>query len=542
MCCNGYIVYPDVLMPTAYSYVRFSSKAQELRDSLRRQIELRDAYLSRHPELILSEQSYQDLGVSAYRGVNKTKGRLKMFLEAVENAYIKPGSFLLVEALDRLSRSDVLDALQLFLSIINSGISIVTLNDGRVYSKARVNDNWTELIVSISLMARSREESATKAERIAKSWDQKRKLIASGEKMTSRGPAWLSLSPDRKRWVPDKEKVAIINKAFKLALEGHGLMTIANILNEAGHRTFGPKPCTWTIGTLHQLMSSESLIGTLTRNSRRVRDGVPEAEKPQPVEGYYPVIVKPETFHRVREAMTKRRYVGGGQTKTSVSNLLAGIMFCRCGAKLQIVGSRGKYRSLRCSSAYVGAGCKEGYFSYRQTEQGVISWLSTEIGQFVAKLDVQANDPVQLLQVEIDSIDRRLASLIDQLETVKSTAYTARINQLEKQRQVLLSQLAGTIPPEVKHQAIGAAADLVSKLDARKMDELTHEERVQVRAAVKQLLHSVTIGIGRDGELHVHVVEALFKAGASFPLYERGSSPRRRTTALPQRQGARPER
>ena len=58
-------------MPTAYSYIRFSSKKQELNDSVKRQTRLRDDWLRQHPEMTLDTTiSLQDLGVSAFRGRN----------------------------------------------------------------------------------------------------------------------------------------------------------------------------------------------------------------------------------------------------------------------------------------------------------------------------------------------------------------------------------------------------------------------------------------------------------------------------------------
>jgi hypothetical protein len=49
-------------MPTAYSYIRFSSKKQEQNDSVKRQIRLRDEWLHPNPEMTLDTTiSLQDL-------------------------------------------------------------------------------------------------------------------------------------------------------------------------------------------------------------------------------------------------------------------------------------------------------------------------------------------------------------------------------------------------------------------------------------------------------------------------------------------------
>jgi DNA invertase Pin-like site-specific DNA recombinase len=58
-------------------------------------------------------ENYRDLGVSAFRGKNADHGALKAFLDRVESGLIQPGSYLIVESLDRLSRTDITYALQL---------------------------------------------------------------------------------------------------------------------------------------------------------------------------------------------------------------------------------------------------------------------------------------------------------------------------------------------------------------------------------------------------------------------------------------------
>jgi DNA invertase Pin-like site-specific DNA recombinase len=105
-------------MTSAYSYVRFSTPEQIKGDSLRRQLAASEAYAEAHGLELDSSLSMRDLGVSAYRGANRTKGALGAFLKQVEMGAIPAGSVLLVESLDRLTREQAVDAHRLFLSII----------------------------------------------------------------------------------------------------------------------------------------------------------------------------------------------------------------------------------------------------------------------------------------------------------------------------------------------------------------------------------------------------------------------------------------
>ncbi len=69
--------------------------------------------------------------MSAYRGDNVETGALGAFLDATKKGIVEPGSFLLVESLDRVSRKV---AVRILEDIVESGVTVVTLNDGKQYT------------------------------------------------------------------------------------------------------------------------------------------------------------------------------------------------------------------------------------------------------------------------------------------------------------------------------------------------------------------------------------------------------------------------
>jgi DNA invertase Pin-like site-specific DNA recombinase len=122
------------MKPQAYSYLRMSTDLQLKGDSRRRQLEASRAYAEANDLNLAQDAELEDIGVSAFKGANARDGAaLGRFLEAVRSGAINPGSYLIVESLDRLSREQVLTAQSLFLSIIQAGINLVTLMDGKVY-------------------------------------------------------------------------------------------------------------------------------------------------------------------------------------------------------------------------------------------------------------------------------------------------------------------------------------------------------------------------------------------------------------------------
>ncbi|MCY1741426.1 recombinase family protein [Ensifer sp. SL37] len=166
-------------MIKAYSYIRMSTERQLSGDSLRRQLELSRKYAADNN--LLLDESLKDIGVSAYSGANVEVGALGKFLEMVRDGRIEAGSYLIVESLDRLSRKRVLDALPPFIDLLKAGIIVVTLADNQVYSIESVGDNWTQLIMSLSIMARAHEESQRKSDRIKAAIKAKREAALNGD-------------------------------------------------------------------------------------------------------------------------------------------------------------------------------------------------------------------------------------------------------------------------------------------------------------------------------------------------------------------------
>jgi DNA invertase Pin-like site-specific DNA recombinase len=117
--------------PKAYSYLRFSTPEQAKGDSKRRQWDAAVKYAATHGLELDNKLTFQDMGVSAFRGANAATGSLRAFLEAVESGEVPQGSYLLVESLDRISRDAVYVAQGLLANIVSSGVIVVSLMDGR---------------------------------------------------------------------------------------------------------------------------------------------------------------------------------------------------------------------------------------------------------------------------------------------------------------------------------------------------------------------------------------------------------------------------
>src|SRR5206468_12624942 len=99
-------------------------------DSLRRQTEAAAEWCLKNDVRFDETVTLRDLGKSAYTGAhrkNPDRHALAAFLKLVESGKVPRGSYLVIEALDRLTREHIRPALTLLLNLIDQGIRVVQL-------------------------------------------------------------------------------------------------------------------------------------------------------------------------------------------------------------------------------------------------------------------------------------------------------------------------------------------------------------------------------------------------------------------------------
>lgn len=367
-------------MPKAYSYVRFSTPEQSKGDSLRRQTEPSRDYAKRHSLDLDETLTFKDLGVSAFRGKNAQEGALGAFLKAVGSGRIRKGSYLLVENLDRLSRDTVHRAFRQFSDILESGVKLVTLTDGKLYTAASINENPTDLMMSLMSMFRAHEESATKSKRISAAWKAKRdKAQADGRKLTARCPAWLELASDRKSFTVDSMRKKVVRRIFDMTIAGHGKSVIGRRFNAEGVPTFGESEG-WHPSYVQKILESEAVCGVFQPMRVEVRDGKKtRVADGEPIADYFPAVVDRATFEKARRSRSARR-IPAGRKGENYTNLFTGMVFCgNCGAPMHYVNKGrapkgGSY--LVCSNARRAASnCKARAWRYGPVEALLILCL-----------------------------------------------------------------------------------------------------------------------------------------------------------------------
>lgn len=472
----------------AYSYVRFSSERQQQGDSVRRQLALASAYALKH-DLILDTHSYRDLGISAFSGRNAIEGKLGTFLKAVDDGVIKPGSYLLVESLDRISRAQVDEALELFLSIIRRGIIIVTLLDEQVYSRERIRqDKGISLIVSLTFLVRAHEESATQSTRVKAAWDNKRVGWKPGDRLISgMGPAWLKAAPDNRSWIQLPDKVAIIQRIYKLSAEGVGQVKITNTLNAERVPTMEDAQF-WTQGVVGALLRNPSVMGTYTQK----KGGT------QVIEDYFPAVVPKDQWLFVQNAVKSRRSKGGTKSD-KISNLFSGMSYCLyCGSRTRFVATYKHYAYIQCLKSHSkGSGCNAAPFPYRAAETAVLHRLM--IGQLRTldnRLDFEEVDRRVIIDQEIEGLKARQKKAIELMLllpdvtplTTELKALQVKIDGLEAEKRALTTIVLPTKEElDSALQLYRQHEKLIAEGSSPELAELRRSMQAALRRELKQL-------------------------------------------------------
>jgi len=498
-------------MKLAYSYVRWSSDKQSLGDSDRRQYEKAVAYASQH-SLQLADVRYTDSGVSAFKGRNASEGALKAFLDAVDAGTVRKDAVLMVESLDRISRLPVMEALRLFQDIIGRGIEIATLDDGQRYSTARINENWTSLIIALSVMSRANEESKTKSVRVKAKWDEKRKQ---GGILTAMAPPWLQPDTNRKKWVVIKEQADKVKLAFKLAMKGHGTPTIARMLNEQGVKALVGSPekrdprgkvireanDQWSNGTVAHVLKNRATIGTFI--PKKLENGLP-------VENYYPAIVDENIFWAVQDGLKARKWKSGLKEHDPVTNLFTGLCYCHCGARMKLVSSSAPNNYLRCTTAYSGGNCTGERHPYRDTK---FSGLEREVLLYFTALDMPyvhllakpgAADKT-VLQGQLDRKQEQLEAMVE-LMKAGSRRGAHEVVKLESEIDALTEQLRQYEVPgkQSAWDAFGESIVLLQEMNREKDAKKKAEMRLLIRSSMQRMVERIVFYDGvleRDDSL-----------------------------------------
>jgi DNA invertase Pin-like site-specific DNA recombinase len=496
---------------TAYSYIRFSSKKQGGGRSIRRQEELRDAWVKKMG-VALDTTLKADKGVSSFKGKHRSdRHALAAFLKLVEEGKVPKGSYLIVESLDRLTREHIQPALLLVLNLLQAGVRVVQLQPVEMVFDDK-SDTLPVMMMMVEL-SRGHSESAMKSERKLDSWRAAREA-ARGLVPFHAGrdaPAWLRAEGGRLILVP--EKAAAVLRVFELAAAGYGQYATVRKLNEEGvppiadpvHKLDDDgqptaalaKGARWTRTYVAKLLSDRRVLGECQLRSGGKDEG-------EPIVGYFPAVVDEGLFARAQAACRGR--TGKGGRPSGRVHIFQGLLYdARDGGRLHVANGGGNrtepvlrpYSNIEGLTSYAS-------FPLDAFEEGILTCLAE-----VEPEEVLAEDDAEALRAEMARVDASIAATMAELdEKGESPALFQRVREKEERKRQLAEELRRprSTPADYDRSAFALTDG--------------EEDRRRLRTAVQRVVESIhclfVAGVRRR---KLAVVQVFFKGSGISRWY-----------------------
>ncbi|GAB5381585.1 MAG: recombinase family protein [Aliiglaciecola sp.] len=493
--------------PVLISYVRFSTMEQQKGQSLERQMQFARNIAQKKGMRLGENMTIKDLGLSAYHQTNVTKGGLGTFLKAVEDDKVPPGSILVIESLDRISRASPIESQAIVSQIINAGITVITAIDGKEYDTLSIKQNPMDLIYMILILIRAHEESDMKSKRVLSALLAQCNRWLNGERgfrvKCGKAPSWVKWDNEINSYKFKEPEASIMRRKIELYREGHGGLKIAETINQE----YGSGTVHHTGANIYKEVKRRTLIG---ENNVTV-DGEKFC-----LHDYYPSLISVSEFNELVAGSSAR-----GATKYSQKfvGILSGIDVFKCGSCEHSVGShviyRGKelkdvprsHKRYGCVEARRNNNCtnKETY-QISAIENAVVTYCQDSVNLRKVLNQTSNQKPIIETLNAIEARQKELTSNIDYLiETSiksRSASLAEKLHSLEEELETNESKLT-RLKSELRNMTSLSAEDVVTEWQelTKNLDNMTSDERLKIRLLIKDTFKSITLGTNdkKDG-------------------------------------------
>lgn len=306
-----------------YPYRRFSDGKQKTGDSLRRQGDWAKQVCEQEGWFYDDTYAFDDKGRSGFhkKNLSPTAG-LTRFLEYVKRRRIEPGSVLLIENIDRLSRADVDTAHDLFREIIRAGIWICTKTPFRIY-RGDKESSFLDLLEPIWIMYVAWMESAKKSDRAAGAWEAARARARAERRPHQALPPWWVRKAAAGGYELHPQRAPLMRRICGWATDGMGFGSIVARLEREGTRAES-RSGHWTPSFLREAMRGRGLLGEYQPHEKQ--EGRRRAVG-SPIPGYYPALLTEEEWSELQRAIVGRRHRRCGRPPKREPNLFTGLVY-----------------------------------------------------------------------------------------------------------------------------------------------------------------------------------------------------------------------
>lgn len=483
-------------MPLLYSYIRWSSERQAKGTTLQRQMaSAKEFALTNGLQLV----EITDPGVSAFRGKNTKTGKLGDFIDAVREGIIPDDSWLYVENLDRLTRQDVTTAQKLFIDLLDLGLTLVTGMDKRVYTLESVNQNPTDLMISILMFSRANEESKTKQSRTVANVEilveRHKQGLPVNIKSCGKHPFWIDDTGSQYEAVRQHPEYWIIaREAIDQFLLGYGIYKVKRYLDKKYPNGLNGKE--WDYQVLKRMRENRALIG-----ERTIKVGNREHK----LIGYYPSLCSDEAeFLKLQELKQQNGYKSKKDKPSDNINLLSGLTLMRCSkCSGTMTGflNRGKPRYICLNGRHLQKGCVGWSVTAPLVDQCVITALLMGYIDAGRKEGEDTTDLTNLIErknsevLRIDNVISDITYTIGKVPNVEQLV--DRLNTLSSEREALLKEVDKLKVRKIMIESKGSfeftIIEFMNLIQWGVFVDVANESRNKIRSIINNIIDYVII-------------------------------------------------
>lgn len=468
----------------ALLYIRWSSQEQNKGDSHRRQLRLgEDA--AKHRGWIIRETLIED-GRSAYHGRNRDAGGKLAEIEERSRLGQLDGWVLLVEQLDRLSRQQPIQTLNLITSLTGAGVTIFETSTGRKWDNESVRSSWTDLLEAFIRAGLAFDESDKKSKRIKSAWAATRERGGTKDGLADPRimPGWMEVADGSYRII--EERAEWIRSIFRWCIEGVSLMGIARRLNADSKSRWTAG--SWAAPNISQLIRARNVLGeylpqTKDQNGKRVPAG--DWTK------CYPAIIDEPTWQAAQAAL-QRRASASPSARNRRINILAGMVVCgACFGPLFLGTNTKSARRLICRNRHQNSGCDaRTTYHYPNLERGVLD----NVLHIAVPEQAEPGSPagaITNLELSLRERKGRLEKLVDSYSRTGSAAMERGILSLEREISVGEGDLARLRKQEREAANRPAPTELLRRASALRSKMVDDDSRSHMNQLLRSLVTSI---------------------------------------------------
>lgn len=427
-------------MELAFSYARFSTKSQATGTSLERQLNASRLFCSEH-SLQLSPKGYNDLGVSGFKQVKRPE--LEQMLQAIQTGDIPKGSYILIEAIDRLSRKgishtqDVLKQILLYkVKVAFVGEDARTLN-GQVLDENSLNDLSSVILVALAADL-AHKESLRKSRLVKAAKAIIRQKATEGKKVRGHTMFWIQWS-DKKQDFVINERHKDVLKLIELRRQGQGPRKIAQTLNSEG--ILGPKGNPWNHMSVTVVLRSPVLYGAYQTHQIIDSVKVPDVL----IKNHYPALITYEEYIELQSDSNK-----ASKGRPSKANPFSGLLRCQCGQAMMFSkrtnldknGDPLEYEYHFC------IGSTEGRCEHKKRIRDLVPLLVSIMDKLVINESKKKNIDLELIKAKEQKI-QQLNTMLLELDSPPMSVLKS-IQNLENELSLLMDKARSIETPTIE--------------------------------------------------------------------------------------------